>query len=60
MGRGEVVLTPFPYSDLQGLKRRPAMLLVIERRLIGSTLGMLVEADLAQVDDALRDVFGLS
>lgn len=113
MDRGEVVLAPFAYSDLQGLKRRPAAvvssveygtgddvilamvtssrarmdhpglgdvaitewqsaglrvaslvragrLLVIEQRLLGTTLGTLSAVDLARVDDALRAVFGLS
>ena len=110
--RGDIVLVPFPYSDLRGMKRRPACvvsggayqrgpdvivamvtsqtgrrqapglgdvvvadwqaaglrapstvrtgrLLVLEQRLLGATLGRLSAATLADVDDALRAVFGL-
>lgn len=113
MNRGGVVLAPFAYSDLQGLKRRPAVvvssdaygsgadvilamitssnarlsspglgdvvltdwqaaglrvasvartgrLLVIEQRLVGTKLGSLTGVDLAKIDVALRDVFGLT
>lgn len=111
--RGDIVLVPFPYSDLRGMKRRPACvvsadpyqrgpdvivamvtsqswrrqapdfgdvvvtdwqaaglrapsairtgrLLVLERRLLAATLGQLSGSTLAEVDDALRAVFGLS
>ena len=110
--RGDLVLVPFPYSDLRGMKRRPACiisagayqqgpdvivamvtsqagrrqapglgdvvvadwqaaglrapstvragrLLVLEQRLLGSTLGRLSARSLSDVDDALRTVFGL-
>lgn len=111
--RGDIVLVPFPYSDLGGVKRRPGCvvsndayqqgpdvivamvtsqvgrrqapglgdvvvtdwqaaglralstirtgrLLVLEQRLLGSTLGTLSPATLVEVDDAPRDVFGLA
>lgn len=111
--RGDVVLVPFPYSDLRGMKRRPACvvsadqyhdgpdvigamitsqasrrtspglgdvvlaqwrdaglraastlraarLLVIERRLVDTTIGRLPLEPLHQVDQALREVFALS
>lgn len=111
--RGDIVLVPFPYSDLRGMKRRPACvvsadayqrgpdvivgmvtsqsgrrqapglgdvvvtdwqaaglsapstvrtgrLLVLEQRLLGTTLGRLSDSTLANVDNALRAVFGLS
>ena len=111
--RGDVVLVPFPYSDLRGLKRRPACvvsgqeyqrgpdvivamitsqtirhqlpglgdvvvagwraaglralstirvgrLLVIEHRLVKTTLGRLASATMAEVDDALRAIFALA
>lgn len=111
--RGDIVLVPFPYSDLRGMKRRPACvvssdtyqrgpdvivamvtsqaarrqalglgdvavvdwlaaglrapstirtgrLLVIEQRLIHSTLGHLSPIPLADVDAALRSVFALA
>lgn len=111
--RGDIVLVPFPYSDLRGLKRRPACvvsadeyqrgpdvivamvtsqearrqspglgdvvvtdwqacglrapstirvgrLLVLEPRLIESTLGQLSATTLSEVDEALKAVFGLS
>lgn len=111
--RGDLVLVPFPYSDLRGMKRRPACvvsadryqrgpdvivamvtsqparqrspglgdvvvadwqaaglrapstircgrLLVIEQRLIYSTLGQLSADALSDVDAALAAVFGLT
>ncbi len=110
--RGANVLVPFPYSDLRGMKRRPACvvsareyqdgpdvivamvtssrarrdspglgdvivadwaaaglrgpstirvgrLLVIEQRLIETTLGHLTSATVEAVDVALRSVFDL-
>jgi mRNA interferase MazF len=110
--RGEIVLVPFPYSDLRGMKRRPACvvsasdyhagpdvvvamvtsqtrrlehpglgdvivgrwrtaglwapstirtgrLLVLERRLLETTLGTIDSSTAAEVDDALRSVFAL-
>jgi mRNA interferase MazF len=111
--RGDIVLVPFPYSDLRGLKRRPACvvsadeyqrgpdiivamvtsqgarrhspglgdvvvadwqacglrapstirtgrLLVLEPRLIQSTLGQPSTNTMGEVDEALKAVFGLS
>ncbi len=110
--RGAIVLVPFPYSDLRGMKRRPGCvvssgryqlgpdvivamitsqaarrnapgfgdvvvrdwqvsglrapstvragrLLVLEQRLVESTLGRLSDTTLAALDAALAEVFGL-
>jgi mRNA interferase MazF len=58
--RGEVVLIPFPYSDLSAIKARPAVVISIERfNIRGEALiGYLTSkfpSSLAEFDYALRD-----
>jgi hypothetical protein len=67
LDRGQLLLAPFPYSDLRGLQaglRQPSVvrcgrLLVIEHRLLSTGLGQLSEPDLAAVDAGLKLALGL-
>ncbi|MHB8464849.1 MAG: hypothetical protein ACYDH6_06735 [Acidimicrobiales bacterium] len=45
--RGDIVLVPFPYSDLRGMKRRPACVVSASAYQRGP-----------DVDGALRAIFG--
>lgn len=59
-GLGDVVVADWQAAGLRAPSTvRTGRLLVLEQRLLGTTLGRLSSSTLAQADDALRDVFGL-
>ncbi len=59
---GDVILVPFPFTDLQQSKQRPAVikpiLATLEQRLVRKTLGRLTETDRAALKAALQTVLG--
>lgn len=58
---GDVVVTDGQAAGLRAPSTiRTGRLLVLEQRLLGATLGTLSPVTLVDVDDALRDVFGLA
>lgn len=60
-GLGDVVVTGWQTAGLRAPSTiRSGRLLVLEQRLIQSTLGHLSRATLDEVDAALRSAFGLS
>lgn len=59
-GLGDVVVTDWQAAGLRAPSTvRTGRLLVLEQRLLCTTLGRLSAATLADVDAALEDVFGL-
>jgi mRNA-degrading endonuclease toxin of MazEF toxin-antitoxin module len=59
-GLGDVVVTDWQAAGLRAPSTvRTGRLLVLEQRLLGTTLGRLTQATLADVDAALRAVLGL-
>ncbi len=59
-GLGDVVATDWQGAGLRAPSTvRTGRLLVLEQRLLGTTLGRVSAATLADVDAALEDVFGL-
>jgi mRNA-degrading endonuclease toxin of MazEF toxin-antitoxin module len=59
-GLGDVVVNDWRAAGLRAPSTiRVGRLLVLEQRLLGTTLGRLSAAALTDVDDALRMVFGL-
>ena len=59
-GLGDVVVADWRAAGLRAPSTiRTGRLLVLEQRLLGMTLGRLSDTALAEVDDALRDVFAL-
>jgi mRNA-degrading endonuclease toxin of MazEF toxin-antitoxin module len=59
-GLGDVVVADWQSAGLRAPSTvRAGRLLVVEQRLLGATLGRLSAATLADVDGALRAVFGL-
>lgn len=59
-GLGDVVVTDWAQAGLRAPSTvRTGRLLVLEQRLLGTTLGRLSPRTMAEVDTALRAVFGL-
>ncbi len=59
-GLGDVVVTDWQAAGLRAPSTiRTGRLLVLEQRLLGTTLGRLSTSTLTDVDDALRAVFDL-
>ncbi len=60
-GLGDVVVSDWTSAGLRAPSTiRAGRLLVLEQRLLGTTLGRLSDTTLAEVDAALRLVLGLS